>query len=88
MRGDPKKLAGIIVAGMPAPDRLKRARSSGGGDGDAEDQGDGGNDEEGEDAAGVSAMGDLIDALRNKDAEGAWSAFCDAVEICGGRSYK
>lgn len=69
-----KKVAALIVAGMPSPDKLKAKPEP---DGDEEDMTDGGADEdqEAKDAAEESAFADLRAALKSGDDKAGVAAF-------------
>jgi hypothetical protein len=72
---DAKEIGLIVAKKMPPPG------SKGGGDDAPSDEGDG------MDGAGKSALEDMFAAMKSGDMDAAWSAFKDAAQICGGKSY-
>jgi hypothetical protein len=78
-----KKVAALIVAGMPPPGKLKE--KSGGAMDNDEDMADGGADDEMEakDAAEESAFADLRAALKSGDDKAGVQAFKEFLEHCG-----
>jgi hypothetical protein len=71
-----KKVAALIVAGMPSPDKLKKAEP----DSDEPDSDDA---DEGKNAAEASAFGDLRQAIKSGDDAAGAAAFKEFLEICG-----
>ncbi len=78
----PKKMGLIIAAGMPPPNKLKRARMGDEGESDSEaaDEAESGG------SGGEMALGAMWDALKAGDKTGAWDAFCDAIDMAKNRS--
>lgn len=80
-----KKVAALIVSGMPSPGKLKGKPMGGMDEDDVEDKGDGGDDEdaEGQSAAEASAFGDIRQAFASKDDEAGASALKEFLSLCG-----
>lgn len=81
-----KKIAALIVAGMPSPDKLKE--KSGGGmnnDDDMKEDVDGGSDDdkEGKEAAEESAFADFRTASSGRDDKAGLAAFKELLSLCG-----
>lgn len=85
MANDKKKVAALIVAGMPAPGKLKKAPEGAmNNDGDRQD-GDMNDDDEvgGEDTAQQSAFGDFRAAIKKGDDKAGAEALHEFLNICG-----
>lgn len=66
---DPKKIAALVVGGLPPPGKMKSKPPMG------DDEGGG------SDAAGVSAVKEFFEAGKSGDYAGAWSALQDAYKL-------
>lgn len=79
-----KKVAALIVAGMPGPDKLKE--KSGGALNNDEDMKDGGADDDAEGAAAASesAFADFRTALASKDDKAGAAALKEFLGYCKG----
>jgi len=75
---DPKKMAALIVAGMPSPDKLRKGPP---------DEGESATESDAEDSAGsegISHLTAMKKAMDDGDMSAAWDAFMDAVGACKG----
>jgi hypothetical protein len=84
MAMDSKKLGAVIAIGMPPPDKLKKAMAhsdEGESEQDAQSESD-----SGEMGGGKGAFMTMMKAMKNDDMDGAWDAFCDAVDIAKNRN--
>jgi hypothetical protein len=82
MADNAKKIGLVIASGLPAPGKMmKRGMSDEGeSDSDAASEAD-----SGDEGGGMSALGDMWDALKQGDKTAAWDAFCDAIDIAKNR---
>lgn len=82
MSADPKKMAALIVAGMPSPDKLRKGPPD---EGESADEA--ASEEDTGKMGGEAHLEAFKKALDGGDMAAAWDAFTDAVQACKGSDY-